>query len=84
MDVKNICIFGSGLMGHGIAQVTAASGFTVFMRDREEKLSALNMLIEQLEEDPEPSKEKYINESSLDKVNMVSIKVKEMWGKRNI
>ena len=37
MDVKNICVFGSGLMGHGIAQVTAASGFTVFLRDREKK-----------------------------------------------
>jgi nitroimidazol reductase NimA-like FMN-containing flavoprotein (pyridoxamine 5'-phosphate oxidase superfamily) len=59
-------------------------GEVSFMRDREEKLSALNMLIEQLEEDPESLKEKYINENSLDKVNMVSIKVNEMWGKRNI
>ncbi len=32
-DVKKIAVIGSGAMGHGIAQVCAAAGFTVVMRD---------------------------------------------------
>ena len=34
MEVKTICVYGAGLMGHGIAQVCAASGYTVYLRDR--------------------------------------------------
>jgi len=37
MSVKTICVYGAGLMGHGIAQVTAAAGLTVFLRDRDQK-----------------------------------------------
>ena len=33
MSVKNITVLGSGVMGHGIAQVSAAAGYNVVLRD---------------------------------------------------
>ena len=33
MDVKNITVLGSGVMGHGIAQVSATAGYNVVLRD---------------------------------------------------
>jgi 3-hydroxybutyryl-CoA dehydrogenase len=38
MEIKNVCVFGSGLMGHGIAQVVASSGYRVYLRDRDQKI----------------------------------------------
>jgi len=38
MKIQTVCVYGAGLMGHGIAQVTAAAGCSVFLRDREEKV----------------------------------------------
>ena len=32
-DVRNIAVIGSGIMGAGIAQVCAAAGYRVAMRD---------------------------------------------------
>lgn len=37
MSVKNITVLGSGIMGHGIAQVSATSGYNVVLRDIEQK-----------------------------------------------
>lgn len=37
MEIKKICVLGSGLMGHGIAQVCAQSGYDVNLRDIEDK-----------------------------------------------
>lgn len=37
MDIKTIGVVGSGSMGNGIAQVAAQAGFTVIMRDIDEK-----------------------------------------------
>lgn len=37
MTIKNITILGSGIMGHGIAQVSAMAGFKVVLRDIEQK-----------------------------------------------
>ncbi len=37
MDVKNITVLGSGVMGHGIAQVSATAGYNVVLRDIEQK-----------------------------------------------
>jgi 3-hydroxybutyryl-CoA dehydrogenase len=37
MDIKKICVLGAGLMGNGIAQVCAAAGFDVTMRDIEQR-----------------------------------------------
>ncbi|MDC0193944.1 3-hydroxyacyl-CoA dehydrogenase [Candidatus Nitrosopelagicus sp.] len=33
MNIKNITVLGSGVMGHGIAQVSATAGYTVVLRD---------------------------------------------------
>jgi len=32
-DIKNVAVLGAGTMGNGIAQVTAAAGYTVVMQD---------------------------------------------------
>jgi 3-hydroxybutyryl-CoA dehydrogenase len=37
MEIKKICVLGAGLMGSGIAQVSAESGFDVSMRDIEDR-----------------------------------------------
>jgi enoyl-CoA hydratase/3-hydroxyacyl-CoA dehydrogenase len=37
MAIKNITVLGSGIMGHGIAQVSAMSGYNVVLRDIEQK-----------------------------------------------
>ena len=37
MDIKNITVLGSGIMGHGIAQVSAMSGYNVVLRDVEQQ-----------------------------------------------
>ncbi len=50
-DVKKITVIGSGAMGHGIAQVYAAAGFSVCMTDisRETLEHAVNKVKESLE-----------------------------------
>jgi len=35
LDLKNITVLGSGIMGHGIAQVSATAGYNVVLRDIE-------------------------------------------------
>jgi enoyl-CoA hydratase / 3-hydroxyacyl-CoA dehydrogenase len=35
-NIKKIAVLGSGVMGHGIAQISATSGYTVALRDIEE------------------------------------------------
>lgn len=37
MEIKKICVLGAGLMGAGIAQVSAQAGFEVNMRDVEDR-----------------------------------------------
>jgi len=37
MEIKNITILGSGIMGHGIAQVSAMAGYNVVLRDIEQQ-----------------------------------------------
>ncbi len=37
MNIKNITVLGSGIMGHGIAQVSAMSGYNVILRDIEQQ-----------------------------------------------
>ncbi|MEK6831313.1 MAG: 3-hydroxyacyl-CoA dehydrogenase NAD-binding domain-containing protein, partial [Thermoproteota archaeon] len=36
MNLKNITVLGSGIMGHGIAQVSATAGYNVILRDIEQ------------------------------------------------
>jgi 3-hydroxybutyryl-CoA dehydrogenase len=46
MEIKKICVLGAGLMGSGIAQVAAESGFDVSMRDIEDRFvqNGLNII----------------------------------------
>jgi 3-hydroxybutyryl-CoA dehydrogenase len=37
MEIKTVCVLGAGIMGSGIAQVVAAAGFDVTMRDLEDR-----------------------------------------------
>jgi len=37
MPVKNITVLGSGIMGHGIAQVAATAGYNIVLRDIEQR-----------------------------------------------
>jgi len=37
VTIKNITVLGSGIMGHGIAQVSATAGYNVILRDIEQK-----------------------------------------------
>ena len=37
MEIKKICVLGAGLMGSGIAQVSAETGYDVSMRDIEDR-----------------------------------------------
>lgn len=46
MDIKNITVLGSGIMGHGIAQVSAMSGYNVVLRDVEQQF--LNKAMEKI------------------------------------
>ncbi|MBN2568813.1 MAG: 3-hydroxybutyryl-CoA dehydrogenase [Deltaproteobacteria bacterium] len=38
MEIKNVCVLGAGLMGSGIAQICAEAGYSVAMRDLEQRL----------------------------------------------
>jgi len=37
MEIKNITVLGSGIMGHGIAQISAMAGYNVVLRDIEQE-----------------------------------------------
>jgi len=37
MEIRNVCVLGAGIMGAGIAQVIAEAGFSVNMRDIEDR-----------------------------------------------
>ena len=37
LTFKNITVLGSGIMGHGIAQVAATAGCKVALRDKDEE-----------------------------------------------
>src|SRR5438445_10285259 len=38
MPIKNVTVLGSGIMGHGIAQISAMGGYNVVLRDIEKQL----------------------------------------------
>jgi enoyl-CoA hydratase / 3-hydroxyacyl-CoA dehydrogenase len=46
MTIKNITVLGSGIMGHGIAQVSAMAGYNVILRDIEQQF--LNKAMEKI------------------------------------
>jgi enoyl-CoA hydratase/3-hydroxyacyl-CoA dehydrogenase len=65
MNIKKITVLGSGVMGHGIAQVSAMSGYEVVLRDIDQKFLdkamekiawSLNKLVEKKKISEEESK----------------------------
>ena len=67
MEIKNITVLGSGIMGHGIAQISAMAGYNVVLRDIEQKfldnaMDKINWSLEKL-----VSKEK-ISKDERDKI----------------
>lgn len=75
MDIQNITILGSGIMGHGIAQISATAGYNVILRDVDqafldkamEKIKwSLNKLVE---------KNKITYDNSIDILNRITPKV---------
>ena len=55
MEIKKICVLGAGLMGSGIAQVCAAAGYDVTMRDIDERFinNGMNTIKKNLSRDVE-------------------------------
>ncbi len=64
MQIRNITVLGSGIMGHGIAQVSAMSGYNIVLRDIEQQF--LDKAIEKIKWSLEKlvSKEKLTNTES--------------------
>lgn len=58
MEIKNVCVLGAGLMGSGIAQVSAQAGFQVTMRDIEQRFidAGMNTIKKNLSRDVEKGK----------------------------
>ena len=53
MEIKKICVLGAGLMGNGIAQVCAQAGYSVALRDIEQRFidNGMNMIKKNLDND---------------------------------
>jgi 3-hydroxybutyryl-CoA dehydrogenase len=58
MEIKKICVLGAGLMGNGIAQVCAAAGYEVTLRDIEQRFidGGMNTIKKNLNRDAEKGK----------------------------
>ena len=53
MEIKKICVLGAGLMGNGIAQICAQAGYSVALRDIEQRFidNGMNMIKKNLDND---------------------------------
>jgi len=58
MEIKKVCVLGAGLMGNGIAQVSAQAGYEVALRDIEQKFvdGGMNTIKKNLGRDVEKGK----------------------------
>jgi 3-hydroxybutyryl-CoA dehydrogenase len=58
MEIKKICVLGAGLMGNGIAQVSASAGYDVTLRDIEQRFidGGVNTIKKNLSRDVEKGK----------------------------
>ncbi|MEI7590030.1 MAG: 3-hydroxyacyl-CoA dehydrogenase NAD-binding domain-containing protein [Deltaproteobacteria bacterium] len=56
--MKNVCVLGAGLMGSGIAQICAQAGYSVTVRDIEQKFidNGMNIIRKSLQKDVEKGK----------------------------
>ena len=60
MEIKKICVLGAGLMGNGIVQVCAQAGYSVAMRDIEQRFidNGMNMIKKNLDNDVKKGRKK--------------------------
>mgnify|MGYP001817414286 FL=1 len=67
MEIKNICVLGAGLMGNGIAQVCAQAGYSVTMRDIEQRFvdNGMNTITKNLTRDVSKGKK---NQAEMDAI----------------
>jgi 3-hydroxybutyryl-CoA dehydrogenase len=58
MEIRNICVVGAGLMGSGIAQVSARAGYNVALRDIDQRFidAGMNSIRKNLSRDVEKNK----------------------------
>ena len=58
MEIKKICVLGAGLMGNGIVQICAQAGYSVAMRDIEQRFidSGMDMIRKNLSNDVKKGK----------------------------
>ncbi len=58
MEMKNVCVIGAGLMGSGIAQISAQAGYMVALRDIEQRFvdNGMNIIRNNLERDVKKGK----------------------------
>jgi 3-hydroxybutyryl-CoA dehydrogenase len=58
MEIKKVCVLGAGLMGNGIAQICAQAGYSVALRDIEQKFvdGGMNTIKKNLGRDVEKGK----------------------------
>ncbi len=58
MEMKNVCVVGAGLMGSGIAQICAQAGYTVTLRDIEQRFvdNGMNIIRNNLGKDVKKGK----------------------------
>ena len=88
---KNNRVWGQALVDHGYVQgscdhlyaTVQFDGTVSFITDLEEKQHALHVMIQQLEDDPEPVANEQIAEKSLMKVGIGKITIREMSGKKS-
>jgi len=64
MEIKKICVLGAGLMGSGIAQVSAEAGYEVSMRDIEDRFVQGGLAIIKKNYERAISKEKMTKEQA--------------------
>ena len=67
MEIKNICVLGAGLMGNGIAQVCAQAGYSVTIRDIEQRFvdNGMNTITKNLTRDVSKGKK---NQAEMDAI----------------
>ena len=86
MEIKNVCVLGAGLMGSGIAQVSAQAGFQVTLRDIEQRFidAGINTIKKNLSRDVEKGKKTQENMDAILGRIKPTLDLKEAAGKADI
>jgi 3-hydroxybutyryl-CoA dehydrogenase len=71
MKIKKVCVLGAGIMGSGIAQVVAAAGFEVSMRDLEDRFIEKGLATIKFHLDRAVEKEKIDSKEAITTMNRI-------------